>query len=418
MVRLVHKINRHKWDYLLVFLIMFLSDDSYWAGTSGNTVLSLCRYLFVASFPIIFVFLLRLKFDYRIITATFIISLALLNASMFAGGISGGAVMLSATLFAAVVIVKKLPLVRFSRRFCEVIIAMILISVLIQLLIMLHVAPTHASINVAGEEMTVCLGCVFVNSYFGLLQRNACIFREPGIFMVYICLAYLLDIWINRKELSLKRQLFYFIGVLSTMSTAGIIIWVILFIIYSLRQRKLSAQKLIPFVLFGAMAVLLFQNEIIYRNIFSKLEKGTDSLSVLGRVSSVTIPLKMTLESPFFGSGTENFRAEYIRCGQELYHTEVDPQALATNSILNASAVFGLWFGLFVLYGLLKFSRRLAGRNIIGCGLTFFAVLLLFSNESMQYSLILYLLLFYGLMPPRARYMPAEQRLTYRQCVQ
>lgn len=416
MVNRLKKIYLYKWEYLVIFLIAFLSDDSYWVGTSGNVVLSLCRYVFIAAFPVVYVGFLRVKFDYRIASLILIVSLLLLDVSLFNGGFSGGSIMLLCSFVAAAVIVKKIPLMRFSKRFCELVIAMILISVAIQIMIALGVVQVRTGVNVAGEDMNVFGGFVYVGSYFGLLNRNACFFREPGVFMVYICVAYLLDIWTNKNGPSLRRQFLYFLGILSTMSTAGILIWGVLFVICALRQRKMSAQHIITIVAIGAVAFLVFQNEIVYKNFFSKLEKGTDSLSVLGRVSSITIPLKMTLDSPFFGCGTENFREAYMRCGQELYHTTIDPQALATNSILNASAVFGLWFGVFLIYGLLKFSKLLAGRNVIGYGLSFFAILLLFSNETMQYSLILYVLLFYGLMTPGLRLHRVVRPQVVRQC--
>ena len=104
----------------------------------------------------------------------------------------------------------------------------------------------------------------------------------------------------------------------------------------------------------------------------------------------------MALESPLGGCGTENFRNIYIQYGKELFHTYIDPQGLATNAILNASAVFGLWFGVFILIGFWKLSKRLSSGNAIGCLLTFLCVIMTFSNESMQYSLIFYLLIFYG----------------------
>ena len=86
-----------------------------------------------------------------------------------------------------------------------------------------------------------------------------------------------------------------------------------------------------------------------------------------------------------------------MRCSEELFHETIDPQSMATNSILNASAVFGLWYGIFLIFGLCNFSKRMARRNLIGVLLTFVSLLMIFSNESMQYSLILYMLVFYGL---------------------
>ena len=52
--RLLKKIEEYKWYYLLIFLLAFLSDDSYWAATSGNSTLSMLRYAFVVAVPVVF----------------------------------------------------------------------------------------------------------------------------------------------------------------------------------------------------------------------------------------------------------------------------------------------------------------------------------------------------------------------------
>ncbi len=265
------------------------------------------------------------------------------------------------------------------------------------MLIMFGFVQVFSIENVIGSNMSTYGGCMFFDTYFGLIMRNACFFREPGVFMVYICVAYMMDIWKHKSGLTLKRQLLYFIGIFSTMSTAGIAIWALLFFINILRSKKLNSHNIMVISVILLVVYFVFSNEVLYGNVFGKLERGTDSGSVLGRLSSLSIPFHMTLDSPIWGCGTDNFQKEYIRCGYELFHTEIDPQGLATNSILNASAVFGLWYGLFLLYGFGRFVKRLTGRSVIEYVLSFLSILMTFSNESMQYSLIFYVLIFYGL---------------------
>lgn len=393
---IIKKLKKYKWYYLLIALLAFLSDDSYWAATSGNPTLSMARYAFVVVVPIVFMFILKVNVGKDISSLLILMLVGIFAASILSGSGIGGPVMLFFSMLSASLIVTKIDIKDFSARYCEVVVIAILYSFALQMLIMTGIMQVGTTENIVGVQVSTLGGCVFHNSYFGLILRNGFIFREPGVFMVYITMAYMLDIWMNKDVLSLGRQLIYFLGEFSTMSTAGIIIWALLFAINALRKGSFKVKNLLPMLIVIVVAYFIFSNEIIYGNVFSKLDRGTDSGSVLGRLSSVLIPLKMTLESPLWGVGTENFRDVYMQYGKELFHTDIDPQGLATNAILNASAVFGLWFGIFILIGFWRLSKKLASHNPLCCLLTFISIILTFSNESMQYSLIFYLLIFYG----------------------
>lgn len=408
---ITRKVWTYKWSYLLVFLLAFLSDDSYWAASSGNSTLSVARYGLVVLLPVIFMVFLSVNVGKDINGLLVLIIVGVFIASILSGSGIGGPIMLFFSLLSAALIVTKIELANFSERFCDVVVVMIIYSFTLQMLIMFGLMVPSMRDNVAGVSQSILGGCVFHSSYFGLIMRNSCFFREPGVFMVYICMAYMLDIWMNKKSLSLGRQLLYFLGVFSTMSTAGIAIWAVLFMINALRKGSFKISNILPMLIVAVVAYFIFSNEIIYGNVFGKLERGTDSGSVLGRLSSISIPFKMTIESPLWGWGTENFRDVYIKYGHQLYHTDIDPQGLATNAILNASAVFGLWFGIFIVIGFWKLSKRLAAGNKLGCLLTFASILMSFSNESMQYSLIFYLLIFYGYKHREKLYVESNNQL-------
>lgn len=395
--KLFRKIWKYKWIYLLIFCISFVSDDSYWAATSGNQILSMCRYAFAALLPVVLVVFFHVTLSKKTADLVIVISFLLFVVSLLSGSGLGGPIMLVFTIVAAAMVATKIQVNILAERFCDVIILLILYSFAIQMMLLTGVIQGRLGENVGNSTLTIYGGCIYFNSYFGLIQRNSCFFREPGVFMVYICVAYLLDIWTNNKGLNLRRQLVFFIGILSTMSTAGIIIWGVLFMTNVLCRKVISTRSILAIAAIGVLVFFIFQNEVIYGNFFAKLDRGTESASVLGRLSSVSIPLKMTFDSPIWGCGTEKFREFYMRCGEELFHETIDPQSMATNSILNASAVFGLWYGIFLIFGLYNFSKRMARRSLIGVLFTFVSLLMIFSNESMQYSLILYVLIFYGL---------------------
>ena len=193
--RLLKKIEEYKWCYLLIFLLAFLSDDSYWAATSGNGTLSALRYAFVVVVPIVFMIFLKVNVGKDIGSLTILIIVGIFAASIFSGSGIGGPIMLFFSLLSAALIVTKIDIKDFSARYCEVIVVLILYSFVLQMLIMTGVIQVGSTENVAGTSLSTLGGCVYHNSYLGLIMRNGCFFREPGVFMVYITMAYMLDIW-------------------------------------------------------------------------------------------------------------------------------------------------------------------------------------------------------------------------------
>ena len=121
-----------------------------------------------------------------------------------------------------------------------------------------------------------------------------------------------------------------------------------------------------------------------------------ESGSVAGRITSLTIPSAIIFHNPLFGVGAESFNVEYIHYGQQLYHMYINPQGLATNTILNAGAVYGLWFAMFLIIRFYNLSKTVAHNRRYQTMYVFLLFLMMFSNESMFYSIIVYVLVFYG----------------------
>ena len=84
-------------------------------------------------------------------------------------------------------------------------------------------------------------------------------------------------------------------------------------------------------------------------DVFGKFERGEDSASVLGRISSILVPLSVILKYPILGTGAEAFRDVYMNVSKSIFGFPIDPQGMATNTILNAGTVYGIWFAIFLI---------------------------------------------------------------------
>jgi hypothetical protein len=306
-------------------------------------------------------------------------------------------VILSLQLVTAFIISKRIDFSRISFAFSDVMIIICIHSLLVYLFAyLLEIIPTTSIMNIADREMGMAYGCVFYVDY--ILIRASSIFREPGVFMIFINLAFMLDTFLNYRRIQYIRLIIYFLAILSSFSTGGIICFSLILIASFLNNKEWKSAILLTFL--ATIGVLVIINsEDIFLMFFNKLS-DTSAGSASARLSSITIPLNVwtdNIKNFFFGCGIRNFEAEYIRAGRELYHTTIDPQGLSTNTIFNAFAIFGCGFGLFIIGGFYFFTHRVlvAGRLILF--LLFLVFCLLFSNENMIYCTTLMVFIMYGL---------------------
>ena len=276
-----------------------------------------------------------------------------------------------------------------------------LYSLFVRFAVMVGLVPYIEIENVAGSNIRTSCYCIFFSDYFGFILRNSAIFRELGVFMVFINIAFILDTLFLKNNLSIKKLILYVGCMVTTLSTAGLIILFLSYLLYLYNQKSNIKAFAIPAIFIGVCVYLLVGSEELIGGIFGKFERGMDSGSVAGRITSLTIPATIMYHNPLFGVGAEQFRPEYIKYGQQMYHLLIDPQGLATNTMLNAGAVFGVWFAIFIIYNYYRFSKLLVPRKRIQALYIFILFMMMFSNESMFYSLIIYILIFYAINRPK-----------------
>ena len=381
---------------LLVFLMILISDDSFWFGTYGSNVFLALKYIFVALLP---VFLYKNGFakGAKRFVPQILLMFFMFCATAFVSGSSiiGGPLMLICTIVAAILFAHTVSLKKFAQCFSDVVLLIILYSVAVWALAMVGVLSINIIENVAGHAVKTCGFCVFFGDTFGIILRNAAFFREPGCFMVFIAIAFLFEI-ATKEKINISRIAIYLLGMISTVSTAGIIIIAIEYMFYLYKHKSSIKTIFLPLILVICCVYFLMLSEEMLGNLFAKLQSGTESNSTLGRISSVTIPYQIIFHNPLLGVGAEGFKPEYIKYGQMIYNQYINPEGLSTNTIFNAGAVYGLWFFVFLIVNLYGLSKTLAVKKFFSTWLVLGVLLLVFSNESMFYSMSFYLLVFYG----------------------
>ncbi len=395
LARYVQHIKQNLHLYIIILMVMIISDDCYWFTTADSRLLVMVKFAFYVLFP----FYLYIKFRFpRVNIVPLVLMTLLFCISALLGGASliGGPAVLFLIFLSSVIIADAIDFKVFANCYVEVTNIIMIYSCLVWAGAMVGVISLSEIENIAGARIRTAGFCTFFSDYFGVILRNGAIFREPGVFMVFINIAFLFESVYLKHNLSMAKLVLYAGCMLTTVSTAGLIILFLAYLLYIYNQRKSVKSFILPLLFMILCIVLLMGSEELLGDIFSKFDRGMESGSVAGRITSLTIPATIMLHNPLFGVGAESFASEYIHYGQEIYHMYINPQGLSTNTILNAGAVYGLWFAMYLIINFYNLSKQLVYKKRIQALYVFMLFLMMFSNESMFYSMIVYILIFYG----------------------
>jgi hypothetical protein len=227
--------------------------------------------------------------------------------------------------------------------------------------------------------------------------RNCGVFREPGVFQIYLNIALLFYYQINKHKLIDKYTFVFFVAIFTTLSSAGIVIAIGILLYQLYQQENKNFKSVFLLIIFAILAYFAIKSR--FDSIFYKLQMGTkEGGSASARYYSIIIPLKMWLDYPLFGCGNAEFNELIFR-----YSTETGLRlspGMVTNSITVIFATSGIFLGGICLLGTCKGVVMLCNSYkhylfIIVVFLTMFAC------EGQIYTLIFNFILVAGLCKPR-----------------
>jgi len=250
--------------------------------------------------------------------------------------------------------------------------------------------------NVAGFKFHSLLGFVNVSEIpmYGLM-RNYSLFREPGVYAIFLIISLLF--LFNTNTIDPKKKnliiLILFIAILTTLSTAGIIGIVFLLIYLLLRGNKQMGSStifLIGMLMIGSY--YLFSNEVVSSSVFNKLSgENTSADSRFGSIiNNIDLWLRNTV-SILFGNGYQ-----FVENGIEAVAQDNGYVAgHNTNTFFKMLSVHGIFYFISALSLLYMSCRRLTSNRF--SLYVFILLCVMFSNEDLIFNQVLYIILFYGL---------------------
>lgn len=240
-------------------------------------------------------------------------------------------------------------------------------------------------------------GVIYYNALFAIISssnftlRNFGVFWEPGAFAIFLNIALYFELFENK--FNPKKVLLFFVTILTTVSTLGIVCIFILFFAFITGNKNFISNKIKFVVSIAAilcvLGIVVFGDEYILQ-VFGKLgiiEGSTVNDSTNVRINAIIYPGSAFLQNPILGVGYDSY----------LFIQERFCENMATCSFLNLLCLFGIAGGLLPIIGCVRFFLTNNQTFLTKCFILAFA-LLLFSTENFILCITFYILVFYGFM--------------------
>ena len=389
--------------YFFMFIIIYMSDDTYlFRADPEYHIFINIKYFFYFALLIWIFFKYQKQLFRSGIKLLIALTCLILLTSFLRFDFTGGYIFQVLTLFLSYFFVKIIDFKSFAQTYCKFIYFFAWTSII--LLILTIVVPSIVSnfpiiINTSGKETN---HLILYTSLVGH-TRNAGIFREPGVYQLYLNFALFLQIFVLKK-INKKELIVLILCLLTTASTAGIIIAIIIFFVAILfKNDSLAKNSRRNLTLFAYIFVLvIIFNPAVYNEIFDKLSKDSGFyISTLARISSLTIPLYMFFQSVgsfIIGLGLNDFTLLYVETSLNLYNFPFTADGTGTNTYLNKFATYGFLYGFIFIYGVFNFCKKIFTKSLFKKYIFFIVFLMMFSNEDVRNSFLFNMIFFYGMI--------------------
>jgi len=223
---------------------------------------------------------------------------------------------------------------------------------------------------------------------FIILPRNCGFAWEPGGFAVFLCLAILVNLFFIKHKGKVNKHFWVFLlGLLSTQSTTGYTIFIIIILFYYLQKNIKIIVLLFPVLIITLVAlfslpfmkdkIILYIDEVNKVDAIVEESVGSQTSRAPQRFASFIISFKDFVNNPLLGYGGQT---------EERWYSKINSNIAPISGIGNLLAEYGLTGFLFFIILLIKSSFFYAGFYNYNGRFLFLVVMLLIT---VSYSVIL-----------------------------
>lgn len=392
-------LNKEQLWLMIVGFIIVVSDDTLWFGTNSNNKFILFKYLLLILTTIIIGVMNYRIFNLRCASNAYVICLSMSTiviASCFLNNDLRIGYFYKCIIFIlAYELTTTLTIERFAVLFEKIMFFLTLVSV-----VGMAVAAVSRTVFSLFPMFTNSANTTFHNAIIfmlptsSLMFRNFGIFREPGVFQVYIIVALIFHLYYSGRNKT-SHLVIYILGVILTFSTTGYIALAVALILYLIKDNKVDNKKIatvvllvIGLLLLVTQTTLLSKEGIIFNKFFN-----TNRHTTIARFSSITSNIEIWMQSPIWGAGLQKVNDLFPILSYQKYGYASEHN---TNTLLNELASYGIIYVVFLVIGYIKFCKKLSVRKVEQA-LVLIILFILSCGEKLTFSPIVYILLFYGL---------------------
>lgn len=385
---------KYKNHFILTFIVIVLSEDTLLFGTNANPIFMKLRFV---SYIIILLFFYNSTWRHinkQVIAPILLIFVSFLLVMLLNKDFRNGYILQLLSILLAMKIANTIQFRDFATCFTNIIYFFSIVS--IGLFVLVSVLPSAINllptINNIGD---VQYGTILLSNIMKIdgTLRNSSIFREPGVFGIYLILG-LLHLFFIESTINLKKIFVLIVALLTTYSTTAFFAMLLIILSYVFQGKNIKTKNYI-FIIMILCAVFILP--LISESIFAKLnENNAEYRSTFSRIASFSIPISIFIDHPL-GVGLSNFVVLYPSYSYNLYGIEFKPEGEATNTLINSLAIYGLFYGTIILFAIWKLSFQYQ-RSTTGLLFVFFIFIFLYSSQDLRYSLLFNVLIIYGLI--------------------
>ena len=402
-----------------VFLLIFVSKDTLVFGTNSNGIATAVGFLVPAALMVLWgaIWLMQQRHLSRQKGTNYLLAmifLALFTAIVnldFTVKYPYEVVLLLLAFFVTACVDLEL----FKAYFIKIMVFFAVCSLIVAALYfvaypLFNLFPTV--INTTGWHFHNLGVALMVHRMHGFTFRNWSIFREPGVYAIFLDLALIWEFG-NPKRVRLFRVLVLLVAMLTTMSTTGYVVAFLSLVGFLLSKSPTASvartKKRLVFVLLFALLLSVFvvNYQYVFGHVFGKLFSENDSKD--SRFGSFAVNAALLVKSPL---------SMLLGCGftyaEDRFPAVADGMGLLnaqnTNTIFKILAVHGIPYTCGICYGLFAFWKKRGVRGVANViyALSFILTIL---NEEIIFDVLIYLLIFYSFGRVKPKEVPQREDL-------
>ena len=224
--------------FLLVFFLLYLSNDTGNRMRWDRRIMAIVTFAVVVLFFLYAVFLKRPRIHLKAVAAGMALTGISLIGMVAYGDFAPDNFVFLMVLWCGILVSHLLTFEQFTQSFIRIMLILCLYSLLCSYVLMPLVMNAGLSsfgtvINPNGDVPYVDFIFSFALKYFGL-QRNYGLFREPGVYQIFILAALAMELFMSRQKIRVFRLVVLLGTLITTFSTIGIVCGILMMALYIL----------------------------------------------------------------------------------------------------------------------------------------------------------------------------------------